>query len=371
MSNNVATQQDIQLAEQIAVPVEILPQLTDVQKGWLNLAVKRVSTTKVLVSSELTVQKHLLNIRAVNDLPTVQSYLKSAKEEAAVGKDARLQFTRMIDEKLTGPLMEYEKRNDILIADTAEHEKSLRIKANSSATEMNEKTKEIALYKAHIENEQMRIAVEYRNLLSRRINFYYTGALDQKMSVTGLKQYKDDIAAELPMIDLPVSTKFERKLVTVDEAKSIVSGIQIYDGKDDLKSSIDSIEEVFGMYAQDLKNADEAKKRSLTSQAEKEKRDSENVVIDSSLNTLAAQANAQVINTPTVKKSWKIVQHENEAFAILVMTNFLKKFNEVKKHLKVKSYMKLTLQQMCDALSKYMTETNERLMGLEVEEEIK
>ncbi len=369
---SIVKQSDIDLATKINVPVAASILLSPIQQGWMALCHNRIELGSVLTNNELEVQKFLNDIKSDKDLPSVQNKLKSGKEAAAIGKDARLQFTRRLDEKLINPLMEFEKRNELLVAVAAGHELDLRTAAHTAANAATDKQRETALYKAHIENEQQRIAVEYRNTLSRRVNFYYTGALESKMEVVKINDYKADIAAELPMIELPKAVKYETKLMTVDEKKAIIEAAIIYDGKADLQTAIESIETVFAMYAQDLKNVVAALAKAKELQAEKEASAAENLVIDAEINKLAATANVGVIASGVkVKKSYKIIEHENESFMLLIITNFLKKYETVKRYVKVKSVMKLSIQQMTDALSKHITETGEQLVGLNVEEIIK
>ena len=51
-----------------------------------------------------------------------------------------------------------------------------------------------------------------------------------------------------------------------------------------------------------------------------------------------------------------------------VITNFVKNWQHVNKYVKVKSWAKLSIGQMADALSKHISETGETFANLETEE---
>lgn len=361
----------ITVAEQLQVPDKILIDLTPVQKGWLSLAVKRQNTTAECTRCELAVQGFLKDIANETKLETVQENIKKAKAEAATGKDCRLQFTRNLDEKLINPLMEFEKRNEKGISQAEEHEKKLRILKASTTVTTNALQTEKSLYKAHIENEQERIGVLYKNTLSRRINFYYVGALEQDTLVNKIAEYKQEIINELPNIELPIGIKMNTTLIPLEEKKVIYDSVTKYDGKDDLASAIKEVETKFAMYEQDLKNKSAAISTATLAQESAEKEAVQEVEINSSINKLAATAGTVTFDIPKIKESQKIIEIENWDFVVLVLTNFMKKIEKVKPRIKVKSLMKLSIQQIVNALSQHITETGEQLVGLKTEKEVK
>jgi len=83
---------------------------------------------------------------------------------------------------------------------------------------------------------------------------------------------------------------------------------------------------------------------------------------------LIAQAETLIVDTPKVKREIKIVVIESEAWAMAVMTNFIKNWQHVNKYVKVKSWAKLSIGQMADALAKHISETGETFSNLQTEE---
>jgi len=86
-------------------------QLTQQQNGWLRLADMKTSLFEELQKAELQVQGILSEINSDN--------LKSAKSVMAEAKEKRMSFTRLIDEKLLNPAMDYEKRMNQVISAAA------------------------------------------------------------------------------------------------------------------------------------------------------------------------------------------------------------------------------------------------------------
>lgn len=356
-----------ELAAQIGVSPELLPLLTPQQQGWLRLSQLKTITFGVLEKNELKVQALLLNCEAITELPEIQDKLKQAKDVAAEAKDARLQFTRMIDEKLYSPAMLFEARNNVLILVAIAHELKLRTAAAKEAEAGNELNKEIDLFKAHVINEYFRIATEYRDTLDRRITFYYTGALQQKMPVAALEKYKQDIRAELPQIELSKFVKFDYKVMTKDKAMEIFGVIHAYNPEEDLKAAIQKIDTKFAMYAEDLQNAEAAITAAKENQ-EKESSELKNKLTQEvAVNNLTAQAQLMVMsNAPKVKKMMKVQEADTEAWGLAVMSNFIKNWSDVKEYVKVKQWGNLKVSQMAEALGKLNTEKGTKLSGLVV-----
>jgi outer membrane protein OmpA-like peptidoglycan-associated protein len=103
-------------------------------------------------------------------------------------------------------------------------------------------------------------------------------------------------------------------------------------------------------YEMDLVNAEVAIKALEKQAAEREAEIAQEIAIETATNTLIAQAETITLETPKIKREVKIIVVESEAWAKAVIVNFIRVFPVDK--LRVKSWSKLTLAQMAEALAK-------------------
>jgi hypothetical protein len=341
-------------------------QLTTQQSGWLRLADIKTNLFNELQSSELAVQGALNAMGS--DLPSVQEAMKQAKTILAEAKGKRLAFTRMIDEKLMVPSMAYEKRMAELIDAAGVKELELRKAAENEANKAAELNAEIAEYRAHITNEWYRIAAEYRQTLSGMVRHCYTTLLKQGVPVANIPDAMDDLANVLRSVQLPKPVKFQRRLVDDKTAKSIVSESRAYDPAPDLEAAIAELPDAFEMYSHDLLNAEEATKAIEQRAAAEATENAQRLAVEQATNVLIAQSEIVTIDTPRVKRELKIVVVESEQWASTIVANFLKNWQYCSKFIRVKSWAKLTIAQMADALAKHMSETGETIPNIQTEE---
>jgi predicted metal-dependent hydrolase len=155
--------------------------------------------------------------------------------------------------------------------------------------------------------------------------------------------------------------------ITDQEALDIFHSIDKYEPSNDLAYYQTLVNDRFAMYGHDLANEESLTKllqeqQLRVSQAEQE------LKADIATNTLIAQAETLIVDTPKVKREIKIVVIESEAWAMAVMTNFIKNWQYVNKYVKVKSWAKLSIGQMAEALAKHISETGETFTNLQTEE---
>jgi hypothetical protein len=341
-------------------------QLTTIQQGWLKLAEIRIDLFDRLRLDELACQAELNNIQ---DLPLekMQANLRNAKFNLSEAKRKRLEFTRMIDDKLTQPSMEFEKRMAAMIDEANKFELAARLDIESKAKESQLHANEVALYKAHIINEWTRIAHEYRSNLQKMIDSSYINCIKVKVPVDQLDAMIADLQSIMSRFDLSSFVKFQRMFITDQEALDIFHSIDKYEPSNDLAYYQTLVNDRFAMYGHDLANEESLTKllqeqQLRVSQAEQE------LKADIATNTLIAQAETLIVDTPKVKREIKIVVIESEAWAMAVMTNFIKNWQYVNKYVKVKSWAKLSIGQMAEALAKHISETGETFTNLQTEE---
>lgn len=342
-------------------------ELSPLQKGWLHMAGIREQLFADLQAAELSVQGAITPAATSTDLPTVQAAIASAKATMKEAKEKRLAFSRLIDEKLLTPSMEFEKRMAAQIESVSGHELELRKQAESEAQKKQAHANELAAYKAHVTNEWFRIASQYRAELDREITATYVANLRAGVAIDRAVLLPA-IAESLQTITIPPPVKYSRVLVTDAEAKEAIASIRPYDPKPDLQTAIDGLEERFSMYENDLANAEEAAKATEEEQQERQQEQSQALAAEQATNVLIAQAETITVDAPKVKRELRIVVIESEQWAMAVTANFMKNWQHVNKYVRVKSWSKLSIGQMADALAKHISETGEQLQGLQTEE---
>jgi len=327
--------------------------LTPVQSGWIKLADIKTALFDELQRAELAVQDYMNGIEG-NPLDVVQHNIKSAKQVMADAKAKRLEFTRMIDEKLLTPATAFEKRMAEQIEQAAENAQKQQAIAN-----------ETAALKAHIVNEWFRIAAQYRHDMERITLESYQNCLKSKQPVESIPNMIHDMKSILDNWKLPEFQKFERKLVSDGLAKEIYDSIEKYNPEDDLQTAIKNISVIWSTYSNDLANVDVA-----IESIEKHKQIAEmafemDLEFETATNALIAEAETLIVETPKVKKEIKIKAEETEQWAKTIVSNFVRLWPYVNQYVRVKSWTKLTIGQMADALAKHINETGNVIPGIE------
>jgi len=344
--------------------------LTPIQSGWIKLADIKTALFNDLERAELAVQDYMNGIEG-NPLDVVQHNIKSAKIVMADAKAKRLEFTRMIDEKLITPATAFEKRMAEQIEQATAIELEMRKAAAENAGKQQAIANESAALKAHIVNEWFRIAAQYRHELERVTLESYSNCLKNRVPVDQLQAMTSDMERILNAWNLPEFQKFERKLVSDGLAKEIYDSIEKYNPANDLKTAIKNISVIWSTYANDLANADVA-----IESIEKHKQVAEmafemDLEFETATNALIAEAEMPVIETPKVKKEIKIKVDETEQWAKTIVSNFIRLWPYVNQYVRVKSWTKLTIGQMADALAKHINETGNVIPGIETIETCK
>jgi len=338
--------------------------LTPIQSGWIKLADIKTALFNDLERAELAVQAYMNGIEG-NTLDVVQNNIKSAKIVMADAKAKRLEFTRMIDDKLITPATAFEKRMAEQIEQAAAIELEMRKQAAENAGKQQAIANESAALKAHIVNEWFRIAAQYRHELERVTLESYSNCLKNRVPVDQLQAMTSDMERILNAWNLPEFQKFERKLVSDGLAKEIYDSIEKYNPAVDLQAAIINVSIIWSTYANDLANADVA-----IESIEKHKQVAEmamkmDVEFETATNALIAEAEMPVIQTPKVKKEIKIKVDETEQWAKTIVSNFVRLWPYVNQYVRVKSWTKLTIGQMADALAKHINETGNVIPGIE------
>jgi hypothetical protein len=341
--------------------------LTPIQSGWIKLADIKTALFDELQRAELAVQDYINGIEG-NPLDVVQHNLKSAKQVMADAKAKRLEFTRMIDDKLITPVMAFEKR----MAEDIEAGAAIELEMRKAAAEVAQSQQlianEAAALKAHIVNEWFRIASQYRFELENITLESYQNCLKANQPVEFIPGMIADMESILDGWKLPEFQRFERNHVKDGHAKEIFDSIEKYNPFLDLQTAKRNIHAIWSTYANDLANAAAAiesieKHKQLAEMAMQMDLD-----LETSTNALIAEAETLIVETPKVKKEMKVVAEETEQWAKSIISNFVRLWPYCNKFVRVKSWQKLTIGQMADALAKHINETGNVIPGIEMVE---
>ena len=338
--------------------------LTPIQSGWIKLADIKTALFDELQRAELAVQDYINGIDG-NPLDVIQHNIKSAKQVMSDAKSKRLEFTRMIDEKLITPATAFEKRMAEQIEQATAIELEMRKQAAENAEKQQAIANETAALKAHIVNEWFRIAAQYRHDMERITLESYSNCLKEKHPPHSIPAMVQDMKRILNEWKLPEFQKFERKLISDGLAKEIYDSIEKYNPADDLETAIKNISVIWSTYANDLANVDVA-----IESIEKHKQIAEmafemDLEFETATNALIAEAETLIVETPKVKKEIKIKVEETEQWAKTIVSNFIRLWPYVNQYVRVKSWTKLTIGQMADALAKHINETGNVIPGIE------
>lgn len=346
------------------LPGTVAEQLSPTQKGWLVIGERTGNTFKSLQAQELEIQS-IVSGYETSDLDAVQSKLKKAKAKAAEAKDERLSFTRMIEERLTGPSMMFEKRNDELLGKVSARELQLRKEQAAKDAEANAKEAEKAALKAFMINEWNRISTSYKINLNQVITQAYTTALEDKIATQDLPEYLAGVKKLLSEIPQGAKGKFDLKLLSKEEAMEVYKTVSVPDMSAILSAAQSYMENnVFAMYEQDLQNTEkaaEAHKKLMDEQAAKDK---EKMEMEAASITLMSQAEPLVMNSGAkVKKIMKVKREESERFALTVIRTAIANWPDFKDKMAVKSWLKLV-----DPFVKALDKMDTQFDGLQYEE---
>jgi hypothetical protein len=338
------------------------------QLSWLQLSNLKLSTEKQLEAKILELQQSL-NGWDKMELLALQEAISKAKAILVQIPELRKSFTRYLD-TISDQMMSIQKRAEGLeaLGLAVKRELDLKIKKEENDNKASLKGTEASNFKAHVQNEYVRISSQYRLDLGEHVNNAYIHALDQPYTDDGLIQYLNKVAAELKEIKKAPPIKFNYTLHKPEELNAIHATIPAPNYDAILTEVIGSISERFKMYHQDRQNAELAK-----AQVSKENESNKNMIEsqakkDQAVNTLLAKGESVVIDTlpgaKKVKRKYVIVIQETPEDTKKIIGEFLAHWNEVAPKLKIKTWANLSIKQMAAALQ----EIDEQISGLVYQE---
>jgi hypothetical protein len=281
--------------------------------------------------------------------------------------EQRKGFTSIITDKLITPLMEFEKR---MAPATNEAFKALestsldlRLAAEKESEELNRKASEEARAKVHFENELHRIVTDFKNVARREIVKQYEASLN-----SGLAPELDVIMSEITKLGKSPLNKFQSAYISRERLTEIWDNTLKPDWQSIAEDLTEFAEKTFANFKHDLQNKtaainaakDDAKLLELT--------EIEKTEATAAINTIIATAEVVTVEAPKIKRQLTVTVIESETWAKQIIAAFVINLPHLGKYLRVKSWSRLSIGQMAEALGKHATESGELITGLKYKE---
>lgn len=357
----------IKLSDEIGLDITISKALKPAQLGWLQLAANKKAVSDELNKFSLGIQADVKSATESTELTNIQLNLKSAKQKLAEMVDCRKRFTNTIQQKIVEPLMQFEKDCDELIKPVIQKELEARIEINKKADEAAALQREIAAFKAHIQNEYNRIGGAYRAALREAIVRSYVTALENNFPVEQIPETKEELKQILQSIKPLAFNKFERKLIPDEKAKEVFASIPRYIPAVDYAEAVSTIDKEFLTYELDVQNATSAAQAALKQAQEETESDLEDVKLQNDTNIMVAQSEALVMTgAPKVKRTFVVPVVESYEWEIAILGIMFNNFNQLRPYIKSGSG-KMSLGQIATAIGKLATDTDEKFGNIKYE----
>jgi hypothetical protein len=342
-------------------------QLSKIQEGWLAFAQKSQTVRENLQAKELKLQA--LCQTDSKDYNTIDGIIATYDKELKVLIAERMQFTKMIETNLIEPAMAFEKRAKDYQGYTRLKEASLQLRkaAESEAKTTKAIEQEKADFRTHVMNEWKRIETDYVLSLSNETNAMYAECLNAKIKEPKLHM----LFNRMDELAKPAPAKFTPQHLSREQMTEIYSSIAKIDFAARLQESKDNAKALFdNHYQAALANSEaaiEQMKKDAAAKEAKIKHDAEKAM---AVNTLVAKAEVSMatIEAPKIKRELQPVIVENTQWALNVMMQFVRLESDLWKHVRVKSFANLSIEQMAKALAKHHSDTGEVIDGLSFRE---
>lgn len=348
-----------------------ITQLTAQQQAWAQLPLQKNAVANELQNMELSAQRFLQLAETPNSpYELIDTNLNSYKKLYAEMVDKRKPFTSMITERIINPLMEFEKRVDpaknATYLSLAARSLQLRKQKETEVANANAKEQEKVAFQTHVVNEYHRVVEQYRNIVRDFVLKNYTANLLSKISdVTGIVQ---DLKKQISQIKPPPFVRYMPKFITEAEMNEIYSAVPPPKWNDYYNELMGEVDTTFSNYESDLANASEAILAQEQQVALKNVEDSAKTKEAIAIDTLTIRSEAVIIDAPVIKKSVKVVELNTEEWSMAIIVAYVKNRTDLIKYFRVKTWSKLSLGQIADALGKLATETGLQFDNLQLEE---
>ena len=333
-------------------------------QAWLGMAKTKNSVVSELEAMELSAQKFLL--ADLKEFASIDLALLNYRKEVAAITEFRKSFTNKITVGIIEPLMAFEKRLDPKVNEAYKELElkslNLRKEATTQAQAANLKNAEKASFQSFLCNELNRIESAYKSEVRKQMNSFYNTALKAKTK-DGLNEAKE----MLKSVEFLSFSKFTPQFLSNEEMKDIYSQVPTINKLELLSDLVCEFDELFEFFDVKIQNSEAAIKASEKAAQDQEEKAQARLEEEVAISTLLSKVDVAQVTGPKLKKTVSIIVEETDNWASLVMTNYILNMQSVAKYRRG-ALSKLTILQMSEQLSKYITETGDVLKGLQLEE---
>ena len=345
----------------------------DRRLSWLQLGYAKGTVLKKLEAKELELQQILLGWET-KPLLELQTAIEAYKKGISEIPEMRKGYTKYL-ETIKEELMQPEKRVAALpaLASATARYNTLRLDAQKLADDAKAKATEAASFKAHVTNEYLRIASQYKIDLWKQIVDAYTMALRDELEEEGIRTYVELTKKVLAEVKRVPATKFVPKHHKPEELPPLAAGIKPPNYAGILAEANTELINKFKTYHQDKANHVAASDFLNSEMAKIEAEVKQEVTNTTAVNNLMVTAGSVVVTEDTgIKQAVKVWKPKFEgempfSVAIRVMGEFLAKQVMVQDKMRLKDFGNLTVKQMASALC----ELGVKVEGVNYEEVVK
>jgi hypothetical protein len=349
----------------------------DRKLSWLQLCQAKAITMDALTKRELELQELLINYKStcptvdwetisvqdkqkvIDYLVTLQNALGAYNKGVKELPELRGGFTVYLD-KIKKGLMVVEKRAEEweTFIEAKKFFFEIRAKKEEHDGKHALKDKELNDFVAHVKNEYLRLAMEYKLALSDFITKSYIAALEEQPNDDNLRMgvvLTWQSMQNPDVIPIGQPTKFEYKLNTKEEIIKAYQGVLPPDYAAILASAKNELNEKFSMYYQDKQNAAKAKEFILNEQTKAQVAVTDELQKSIAVNTLLSSASATVVQDnaglkASVSKKVIAIQDDSPAWALKIASAFIGHWAVASAFLRIKKWGNLSVSQMAAAL---------------------
>ncbi len=328
----------------------------DRRLSWLQLGNAKAVVLKRLEAKELEIQGILLGWEN-KPLLELQTALENFKKGVSEIPEVRKGYTKYLD-SIKEEMMVPEKRiaTSPVFKDATARYNQLRLAQQEQQADEARKTLEAARFKAHVENEYLRIKSQYSIDLMKQIVDAYTMALADNLEEEGIRKMVEVTQQVMAEVKRVPAVKFDYKLHTKEEILALAAKIPPPNYDAVLSQANTELIEKFKMYHHDKANHLAASDFLRGEMAKAETEIRQEITNATAVNNLMVQAGAVTITqdtgVKTAVKVWKPTSEEiSREVALKVMGEFIAKQTVAK--VRVQDWGNLTVRQMvaslCDA----------------------
>lgn len=239
----------------------------------------------------------------------------------------------------------------------------LKIKQDHEAdlAKVEKKNKELSSVREIAVKHLADATAHYKKKILDQITSSHKCALDENVTLDKIKEYVDKCANKFTLMDFTVSNPVITPIyATKEEVEAILSEVIVLDANNFIEQYRDDLKKKFEFYEIDFNNKEDAIKQSIiatqnaTAEIVEEKN---NQQMSATLEHLATP----VFNTGThkaLKKKYQIQMTDDIKGAITIMAAFTANLSLCQPKLRIKSMLKLSVDQMATALEAVKNDDN-------------